>query len=572
MSEFGLDSKLVIEETIHGQDVKDLKSFITDKNYPFVADQQNGSYSNQVSFDLSGLVSNNAYLNLQNSYVLLPMSVSVNSSAAWGTTSIPPSAISLKSNMINLIDSIQVFVNNKQLVDQTTMSNLPVSILSKLEMSTTDLKLEGRGMGISPDTYSAVSYNATASVGGDGYLNNTLTSSATIVSTMKYQNKGALDRNSMFVNCSAVADPTQSLPAITTTAATRITACQNQGVPYFTSGTTANQGATWNFIAYIPLRRLSDLFARFPLIKNSQVRLILNLNLGSVTITNAAGPVMSLGAINMTAGNTFPILFNGTTTTATLPTSGTTVVSLSVQPNTNAPSTNAVTGGSYGYPLLPQCRIYCQSIVVAPTHEERILANRQQTIRYLDWFQLSINNITKDSSYSQTISTSLPNVAVAVVVPFHNGSTLAGATPPGLFAAITGNQYQSPFDAAPEQSMPLGMAAFKQLNFQVNGQNVWNNNAQFTYDIFMQEIKSLALNGSLKRELTSGLMDLVDWQFSPMAICDIGDRVDAESDAYQSIVINGTNGSAVSVDYKVFIGYWKTYSIDVITGQMEKIF
>jgi hypothetical protein len=230
---------------------------------------------------------------------------------------------------------------------------------------------------------------------------------------------------------------------------------------------------------------------------------------------------------------------------------------LAVQPTSSA---------TVGYPLLPQCRIYCQQLTVAPNFEERILANRVKTVRYLDWYQLPINNVAAGSSFSQTVSTSIPNAAIGVIVPFHAQAST-------IFSSATGvAQYQSPFDPAPEQSLPLGMGAFKSLNFQINGQNVWNNNAQFTHDLFCQEVKSLSLNGSLKRELASGLMDLTDWTFSPTAICDLGDRIDAEVDAYQSIVVSGQNGSSVAVDYRVYIAYWKTYKLDVITGAMEKLF
>jgi len=566
MSEFGLDSKIAIDDTINGQDIHDLKSYITDKNYPYVNDQQNGSYSNQTSYDLSALVSNDAYLNNSNSYLTSPMSISMNSSAAWGTASIPPSAISLKSNYINFIDSVQLYVNNKQMIDQTTMMNLPVSVLGKLEMSYSDLKLEGKGQAIWPDTYSAATYSSSATDLGDGFLNNNVsTGSATSAIVNTKVNKGLVERQSMFVNCSAVDTASQTIPTIGATAAARAAKCQEQGLPYFTSGTTANQAAAWNFILYIPLNRLHDVFRRMPLIKNSQVRLVINWNLGKVVLTNGAGPVVSLASSTLTAGNTIPFMFNPKTSTATTPTSGTTTISVNIQASTTAPTDNGAAGAIYGYPLLPQSRIYCQSLKIAPNYEEKILANRVKTIRYLDWFQYPFTAVA-GAAYSQTISTSLPNVAVAVILPYQAQSST-------IFASATGvAQYQSPFDAAPEQTLPLGFSAFKQLNCQVNGTNVFNNNMQFTYDNYVQEVKSLALNGALKRELASGLMDLVDWQFSPVAIIDLGDRVDAEADAYQSVVISGTNGCAVNVDYKVFIGYWKTYTIDVLTGQVEKIF
>ena len=58
-----------IDETIAGQNTEEWKSFTSDKNVSYVVDQQNGNYSNQVSFDLTSVVSQNSWMSLQESYL-----------------------------------------------------------------------------------------------------------------------------------------------------------------------------------------------------------------------------------------------------------------------------------------------------------------------------------------------------------------------------------------------------------------------------------------------------------------------------------------------------------------------
>jgi len=172
---FNIADRFLVDETIAGQSHEEWKSFTSDKNCSYVVDQQNGNYSNQVSWDLSSIVSQNAWLALQEGYVLMSFS----STIALGTAVITapskwsPNQVSLKNNFINFVDSIQVFVNGEQVVDQTSLSNMPINVMDMLTMSQDDLKVKGGALNISPDTTTSIRYSGpNATVNGDGYTNN----------------------------------------------------------------------------------------------------------------------------------------------------------------------------------------------------------------------------------------------------------------------------------------------------------------------------------------------------------------------------------------------------------------
>jgi len=110
-----------IDENISGQNTEEWKCFTSDKNVSYVVDQQNGNYSNQVSWDLTSVVSQNAWMSLQESYVLMPFSTTLAAGTATftaPTTGFTADRVTLKNNFINYIDSIQLFVNGEQMIDQ----------------------------------------------------------------------------------------------------------------------------------------------------------------------------------------------------------------------------------------------------------------------------------------------------------------------------------------------------------------------------------------------------------------------------------------------------------------------
>ena len=563
---FSIGSRTVISETIAGEDLNELKSYCSDKNYLYVTDQQNGSYSNQVSFDLTSAVSQNAWMSLQEGYVLMPFSTTVQCATAQ-TNAITSKMVALKDSFTNYIDSIQLFVNGTQLVDQTTFSNMPLQILDKLTMSQDDLKVKGSALNIATDTTTSIRQTTSAGSGGDGITNN-IFSSAVYLDPVS-SNLGLSQRLlNTWWNTAATGAPTALSNQLKTA---QILA------PYFSNDGTTKTTGVWNYVVYLPLRRMSDLLRKYPLVKGSQIRLIINFNASVVPFTIGAATPATYRLGTSTQAN--PTLTAGNTVTAMLTDSnvgiGASVLGVaSTATLTTAIQTTTVTSvanttAARGFSQLPKCRVYLPTYKINPTYEERLLSNRVQKIKYLDWYQQPITSISDGQAFSQTLTTALPNVACLIMVPFQNGkASLFNATT----WAPTCSQFQSPFDTAPATSLPGGMLAFQNFNVQVSGQNVFNLNQNYGFDNWGQEVQKLSLNGGLSRELSSGLVDYQSWIWSPYVITDLTDRAESANDTYQSVVVSGTNNTGVVVDYYCFIGYYKTIEIDTLTGAVQKLF
>lgn len=566
---FNVADRVQINDTIAGQPQESWKSFTNDKNVSYVVDAQNGAYSNQVSFDLSSIVSNQSWMSLQEAYVLMPFSTTLAKGTAVLTapTKFTQNRCSLKNNFINFIDSMQFFVNGEQLIDQTSFSNMAINVMDMLVMSQDDLKVEGSSLNINPDTTNSIRFKNTAGVDGDGYSNNRFLTSSNLTtltgSDYSIMNDGLKQRN--ITTGGYYIQDTTLPPAICNSNTT------NTLAPYFSEANTGSLAveAAWNYVVYLPLKRLSDLLSKYPLVKGSQIRLVLNFNAGVTTITTdttATNANLKMTSYSASAGNTNPVLFssnyiNPITTTTT---AGTLTLTTRIQ--TSAVPLTLATTAQKGYSQLPNCRVYVPTYKINPIYEERLLSNRVQKIRYYDWYQQPITNIASGSSFSQVLTTALPNVQALIILPFQNSSS-------GLFASATGlAQFQSCFDSAPSTTLPGGMLAFQNFNVSVSGINIFNQNQNFSYDNWAQEVKKIGLNGGLSREISSGLVDLTTWNWSPYVVCDLSRRAENSDQTYQSVVVSGTNQSSVAVDYYCFIAFQKEIEIDIVTGAVKRIF
>ena len=566
-----------IDESISGQNQEEWKSFTNDKNVSYVVDQQNGNYSNQVSWDLTSVVSQNAWMSLQESYILMPFSTILSTTAMASTTPINANTVAIKNNFLNFIDSIQMFVNGEQVIDQTSFSNMPLQILDMLTMSQDDLKLKGSSLNIAPDTTTSIRYpNSSASTSGDGITNNVFlsNSAATTLTSTDYSlfNTGLQQRvlntsanPSLSANLSNAGTINAYPVPIGTTTSVCPTATLNN---YFSSGTqsSATNSAAWNYVVYLPLKRMSDLLAKYPLIKGSQIRLVVNFNscVSAFNVTNATAGLMKMTSNTQTAGNCNPIMVTNSLVNL-LSGSGTTsafTLTTAIQTKTQAQSG---TSPQLGYNQLPNCRIYVPSYKINAQIEERMLSSRTQRIRYNDWYQQPTLKTTNNGSYSQVLTTALTNVKYLIGVPFQNGSS-------GLFNSFTGSQFNSVFDTAPATSLPNGMLAFQNFNVSVSGINVFNQNQNYNYDNWVQEVSKVGLNGGLSRELSSGLLDFTSWSWSPFIVCDLSRRPESADGTYQSVVVNGLNSSGVTVDIYWFICFEKEIELDIVTGAVKRIF
>lgn len=566
--------RVQIDDIITGQNYEDWKSFTNDKNVSYVVDQQNGNYSNQVSWDLTSLVSQNSYMSLQESYILMPMTTTLAKGTAVLTapTAFNVNQCSIKNNFINFVDSIQLFVNGEQLIDQTSYSNFPIQIMDLLTMSQSDLKLKGSSLNIAPDNATSIRYSGTnATVNGDGYTNNQFlpTANKTTLTGLDFStmNDSIAKRILNFTSPTTTGSAVNGYPPALSTSVNNFTQTLQSYFSEANASSLAVEGA-WNYVVYLPLARLSDLLSKYPLVKGSQIRLVLNFNAGVATVTTdttSTNALLKMTSYSPNGGNTCPVMLSSGYVNPITSTTTAGTLTLTTRIQTQAIARTATTTAQKGFAQLPNCRIYVPTYKVNPTYEERILSNRVQNIRYYDWYQQPITNIANGASFSQVLTTALPNVQALIMIPFQNGSS-------GLFNSFTGSQFQSVFDTAPSTSLAGGMLAFQNFNVSVSGINVFNQNQNYCFDNWSQEVQRIGLNGGLSKDISSGLWDLTSWNWSPFVVADLSRRSESADKTYQSVVVSGTNNTGVTVDYYCFIAFQKEIEIDVITGATKRIF
>lgn len=593
-------AKVQIDQTIAGESLDDWRSYCSQRNFTYVVDQQNGNYSNMVSWDLSSAISQNSWMSLQESYVVMPFATQfltsnsaiptgcsgISGTAAilttpTGTVTLTADNIALKSDYLNFIDSIQLFVNGEQLIDQTSMSNFPLQVISQLTMSRDNLKLKGSINNIAPDTATSIRYSGpNVTTTGDGYTNNYYLNAANTATLTGYNyrdfNNGLADRQ-LFINSPAATGA--ALNGYPPCLGSTVNAFTNIWEPYFSqaqytaSSTNYASCCALNYVVYLPLTRIADLLSKYPLVKGSQIRLQINFNAGTAQFTtNTTGTNygMKMYGYSPLGGNTCPVmvtapLLNPVTSTGT---AGQIAVYTAIQTKTQSQITTQASGNQcqLGYSTLPNCRIYIANYVINPNYEERLLSNRVQRIRYMDWYQQSILNQANGASVSQTLSTAITNPQILIVLPFQT-------TGSSLFTSATGlSQFQSLFDSAPNTTLAGGMLAFQNANVSISGKNLFNQNANYTFDIWSQEIQRFGLNGGLNKELSSGLIDYTTFTWSPYFVADLSRRTEAQDKTYQSVTFQCTNSSGVGVDYYCFIGFQKEIEVDILTGQTKRIF
>jgi len=88
--------------------------------------------------------------------------------------------------------------------------------------------------------------------------------------------------------------------------------------------------------------------------------------------------------------------------------------------------------------------------------------------------------------------------------------------------------------------------------------------------MFQQEILQRGINGNLELGIGSGLIDQVSWNAGYRFIYVNLERKQSQGvdDVSKSVYIDGTNSSAVSMQYHIFVKYQKQINIDPSTGQL----
>jgi hypothetical protein len=338
---------LVYEETIN---TEISSSEFVDKQWLYVNDNNNSSYSGQVVIDTTALSNCGQYLNWNEAFLTFPMILQIEGNGTLTANSIDDFMVGMKSGYWQIIHSLIVEYNNSNVVQQVPYLNIFNSFKANTSWSKGDVENWGALTGYCPDSADSWLYNNVAVIDIGGAPNtNIMTSSGTGLCN---------NRNAPYVNITGLSTVTLPDPpdagavAVvdtnnynSTTQATQRksslrSSCYNKGfwrrqqwlvydpvlnpgndIQNLSSNQTAlmsgagavtnvsgysaifqsyiQQGAGYRaiiFDAVIRMKDICDLFSKMPMVKGGTMRLYINTNQTYFTATAVSGSYDAVGA------------------------------------------------------------------------------------------------------------------------------------------------------------------------------------------------------------------------------------------------------------------------------------
>jgi hypothetical protein len=217
-------------------------------------------------------------------------------------------------------------------------------------------------------------------------------------------------------------------------------------------------------------------------------------------------------------------------------------------------------GTTVNHALFRSCRLYVPLYSMAASYEEQyITMNPSKTIVYRDIYSYTVPNQTQ--SVNQLLTNGLVAPKALVIIPILNKTG-------GNNATVAFDPVQSPFTSEP--SHPSYGQALRELNVQLSGVNVFQQNEQYDYEAFINELSRInAINGGQTSGLTSGLID--EYRFSTLYryyVCDLSRGYSSEDMVPKSVQLSCIVASSKALDLYCFIEYERKISVDIRTGQV----
>lgn len=606
---------IVFEESVN---TEVSSSEFVDKQWLYVNDNNNGSYSSQVVLDTTPLANSGSYLNWSEAFILMPLVLQFETPAVgfMSATLAVDYLLALKSGYWNMLHSLTCEFNNGNIIQQVPFMNVFCSFKNITSWSQNDLIDWGAITGFAPDTSRSWAYNAiipAASLtavlasSGSGLTNNrnapvvqisllgtigtgliaynTITPATTASCDVRMAwNDGMFQRQQMINYDDALfaTDANSSQKGALLTAANCLT--------LFRAHIEKTATSRVIFIdAVIRLKDITDFFQKCPLLKGSTMRIYLNTNQCNFSVTQSNGsytattgalllqPVMGLATapVMLGGGGTCPIMYAsnalGQGASPLTPFAATTVaaavvVNVAVSICKTQFSAFALQASS----PLTSVRLYCPAYTMSPIAEQRYLSlTPTKRVVYNDIFQFSFSNQPVNSPFNILVTNGIPNIRSILVLPFipslSNGVAVAGG--------VTTASILSPFASTPASPDPVAITNFQ---IQVSGRNLFINQLQYDFETFQEQlVSSNQLNGSLTTSLSSGLISKLDFQnLYRYYYGNCSRSLPSEEGVAKSIQIQGTvvspaqlvAGVPFTVDLMVFVEFEREITIDVRTG------
>jgi hypothetical protein len=571
------------------------------KDWLSLQDQNNGNYgSSQLVIDTSQLANSNKYMDYRNAYLSVPLVMAETSpSDATGLSCLTDTAtgtfvdgatqyLSLKNWFGSIIHSMLLDYAGTTIIQQTPLCSLWQVFGLVTSLSMADVETLGPSIGFYPDDAN-FSIRGAASTTGVGTCNNVKQcfqgELAGIVGSSEVENKGIWSRWSKLMIDSA-GNPGQGGLSYDASVQSdqsikeMYRSCVHTVVdPSLVAA--SNAGIVYQIQASIYLRHIHSFFSQIPLLKGVFFRLTLNLNQPVLKITVGAAGQQSIAAdgdIQSPLGGIVPIMVASQDATlvsssaaAAVPyqegiknaTPGEVRVSLNVGNKIiDAVQAGRLTGFT-NTNLNASVFLYVPSYTFNPSFESAYLSKPTKTIVYSDLYQYTTTTVASGGAFNFLITNGISNVKSVLIIPME--AKMGAAS--GYAALNSAQPWFSPFDSCGGGST-APMAALNNFNVVVAGQNMIYNTQQYSFEQFQNHLYGVnAVNSGLTDGLTSGLVDY--WKFQQMYsyyYVNCARMMPADEAVPKSVSIQGTNKSAYTMKFVVFIEYGVQVNVDVLTG------
>lgn len=540
----------------------DTPSVFVKRDYFSVLDDQNGQYAgNQSVLQLATLANSNRYMDFRGSYITMPLVLSMTADGV-GTAFTPVSDnnnmnIGLKNWFGTVIHSVQVDYNNATVQQLTSFQSIFNAFRLHTTLSWDDICTQGSSIGYYPDSATSWGYGATVGLENN---RNAILAATGAGNGMATGNEGLYQRQK-----SICFDPTATTDVDGATGSAFSTLCSasNAAAMYRShvfkkvDGTASVVGTLQLAItAKIMSKHLSDFLGKLPLVKGAFVKITLNLNQSSATLVSD-GAKWTSQIVNSPLGGVNPIMVSALTDGKAVLDADTYIVSVGV--GRNAPQSANHPASSVGAaPLATSVEFRCPAYQFAPVFENAYISSPIKRFEAEDFYNYNIINQSGGQRLTELLSNGVKNQTRTVVVPFLNSASNGSAS-----AAA----FQSCFTTDGSTTSPVALGDF---NLMLSGANVLQQNARFSYEMFMEQLKSTgSVNGGYIDGLTSGVIDQLAFENNyAYYVVDTSRGLDVEKDVPRSVQLLASiqAPSGIKVDLYCFICYKAEHAIDCLTG------
>lgn len=617
---------LVYEDTINSELTT---SEFVDKQWLYVNDNNNGSYSSQIVIDTTPLANSGGWCNWSEGLLLMPLVLQLEGSS--GTISAGSDTgydwvVAMKNGYWNILHSMNIEFNNGSVCQQTPYMNLWCSFRALTSWSVDDLRDWGAVCGFSPDTSLSWGFNSSATTGsnvlagcGAGLFNNltsiqvdissytattgtaspytsaTLSINSNTKTTLPSQdlryvfNQGLVNRMA-YINYDPTFTPSVgafSLNQNYLMTNTQATLIFKTCVLYQTSNSLTTRAVCID--AVIRLKDIADMFCKMPMTKGGTFRMYLNTNqvyfqVGQTSatldtdtpaVTADAFQTLVTAPVILGGGGTNPVMFasccfgQGAQTLITPQISATPSAAtevVSVALSIVRTQFNQITN-VVSCPIT-SCRLYCPVYTLSPLSEQRLLSlSPTKKVVYEDIFYYQFPNQAGGQNFNLLVSNGIPNIRKVLVQGLVNKTSNGSVYSAGGSTGVTTSTLLSPFCSTGGTPDPISINNFQ---IQISGKNLFINQLQYDWEEFVEQlVSSNQLNGSLTTSMASGQIGKQDYQSLYRYYYGNASRsIPSEDGVAKAVQILGQINTPTNVtcDIVCFISFERDFTIDLRSG------